>query len=159
MDNYDSDRIDTFSCEKTEKLQVTQAEAGHCFFLEGFYPGNVSQTIQMVIEYEDCKPMVIEKKDCTIHWICPESRLFACEHGFFKWHEATEKTYTDMCCHGAYPNAGGFAAALGQAQTQACMSQDGAHVEMILARFGGPGMYFEVTPAPPPGTDSTHPPT
>ena len=112
----------------------------------------------MVIEYEDCKPMVIEKKDCTIHWICPESRLFACEHGLFKWHEPTEKTYMDMCSRGAYPNAGGFAAALGQARTKACMSQDGTYVEMLLAQFDDQvGMYFEVTPAPPPGTDSTPP--
>jgi hypothetical protein len=80
---------------------------------------------------------MIETRDCTIHWVCPSERLFACDHGLFAWHPAQETTF------GAT-----FAENLSRATaTRVCIDAEDRRVEMVQATFdGGIGVFFEVTP-------------
>jgi hypothetical protein len=71
----------------------------------------------------------IEKKPCTITWVCAEPRLFACEHGLFTWHVDHEITYSE------FGNDKPFAEALITENTQAWMSLDGTRVSMVEAYF------------------------
>jgi hypothetical protein len=85
--------------------------------------------------------MPIKTKDCTIYWICPEQRLFACDYGLFSWHQAHEITVQGICREGTLAEC-----LMNATSTKVCMSEDGTTVQMMFADFDDGSMYFEVIP-------------